>query len=105
LGLFCHFLTDSPALRQVFDVSGLEHVEKSKALGHGLIFFTGHLGVGAWELTSCATALLGHPFTVIARRLDNPKIEQLVERARTRCGNRTIIWEIWDNKSKEQRGD
>ena len=89
LGLFCHFLTDSPAaLRQVFDVSCLEHVEKAKALGRGLIFFTGHLG--AWELTSCATALLGHPFTVIARRLDNPRIEELVERARTRCGNQTV---------------
>jgi len=89
LGLFSHFLTDSPAaLRQVFDVSGLEYVENSKALGRGLIFFTGHLG--AWELTSFATALLGHPFTVIARRIDNPKIEKLVERARTRCGNRTL---------------
>src|ERR1043166_5853908 len=30
LGLFSHFLTDSPAaLRQVFDVSGLEYVENS----------------------------------------------------------------------------
>ena len=37
-----------------------------------------------------ALSLLGHPVSFLVRRLDNPKIERLLEQARTRFGNRTI---------------
>ena len=89
LGLFSHFLNDSAeSLRAVFDVSGVEHLEKSKALGKGVVLFTGHLG--AWELTSFGVSVIGHPLTFLVRRLDNPKVEQLVDQARTRFGNQTV---------------
>jgi len=89
LGVFSKFLTGSPSLlRSIFDVSGLEHLEKAKAEGRGVIMFTGHLG--AWELTSLGLSLIGHPLSFLVRRLDNPKVEELVDRGRTRFGNKTI---------------
>jgi len=89
LGLFSKFLTGSPSLlRGIFDVSGLENLEKAKAEGRGVILFTGHLG--AWELTSLGLSLVGHPLSFLVRRLDNPKVEELVDHGRTRFGNKTI---------------
>src|SRR5262249_42038519 len=46
--------------------------------------------LGAWELTSFGLSLVGHPFTFLVRRIDNPQIEQLVDRVRTRFGNQTL---------------
>src|SRR6185503_17455643 len=54
----------------------------------GVILFTGH--IGAWELSSFGLSLFGHPLSFLVRRIDNPKIEALIERSRTRQGNRTI---------------
>ena len=56
--------------------------------GNRLILITAHLG--AWELTSFGLALVGHPFSFLVRRLDNPQVEQLVDRVRTRFGNQTL---------------
>jgi KDO2-lipid IV(A) lauroyltransferase len=53
-----------------------------------LLLYTGHLG--AWELTSFGFSLLGHKFVFLVRRVDNPRIEQMVDRVRTRFGNQTI---------------
>jgi len=89
LGLFSHFLNGSAeSLRAVFDVSAVENLEKSKELGRGVVLFTGHLG--AWELTSFGVSVIGHPLTFLVRRLDNPKVEQLVDQARRRFGNQTV---------------
>ena len=89
LGLFSKFLNGRPEfLRGVFNTSGLEHLEKAKLEGRGVILFTGHLG--AWELTSFGLSLLGHPLSFLVRRLDNPKVEQIVDRSRKRFGNQTI---------------
>src|SRR5258708_34110408 len=52
------------------------------------MLFTGH--IGAWELSSFGLSLLGHPLSFLVRRIDNPKIEAVVERSRTRRGNLTI---------------
>lgn len=89
LGFFSKFSTANPEkLRSYFNTTGLERFEKAKSESHGLILFTGHLG--AWELTSFGLSLIGHPLSFLVRRLDNPKVEQMVDRARTRFGNRTI---------------
>jgi KDO2-lipid IV(A) lauroyltransferase len=89
LGVFSHFLNGSAAsLREICEFTGVENLERSKALGKGVVLFTGHLG--AWELTSFGSSLIGHPLTFLVRRLDNPKVEQLVDRARTRFGNQTV---------------
>jgi KDO2-lipid IV(A) lauroyltransferase len=89
LGVFSQFSTASPhSLLSLTDCEGLEHLEAAKAQGRGVILFTGHLG--AWELTSFALSLLGHPLSFLVRRIDNPKVERLVDESRTRFGNKTL---------------
>ena len=89
LGVFSQFSTASRhSLLSLTDCEGLEHLETAKAQGRGVILFTGHLG--AWELTSFALSLLGHPLSFLVRRIDNPKVERLVDDSRTRFGNKTL---------------
>ena len=89
LGVFSKF-ANSPIeeLYKVFKITGLEHYEKLKAENKGVVFFTGHLG--AWELLPLCSSLRGNPLNVVVRRLDNPKIEVLVEKIRARWGNQTL---------------
>ena len=89
LGVFSHFEKESEAhWRNVIDCEGLEKLATVRAEGRPIILFTGH--VGAWELTSFALSLFDQPLSFLVRRIDNPKIEQLVDRFRTSRGNRTI---------------
>jgi Kdo2-lipid IVA lauroyltransferase/acyltransferase len=89
LAVFSHFNgKDLKELRSLIDCEGLEHIDAARADGKAVILFTGHLG--AWELTSFALSMFGHPLSFLVRRIDNSKIEALVDRARTRLGNRTI---------------
>ena len=90
LGFFSQFSTRSlDELKDMVEPHGLEHLENAKAqMNGGLILFTAHLG--AWELTSFGPSLFGHPFNFLVRRIDNAKIEQLVDRTRIRFGNETI---------------
>jgi len=90
LGLFSQFYTRPVEdLQDLIEVQGLEHLETAKAhINSGVVLFTAHLG--AWELTSFGPSLFGHTFSFLVRRIDNPKIEDLVNRVRTRFGNVTI---------------
>ena len=90
LGFFSQFSSRSrEELKQLIDVRGLENLEAAKAVhGNRLILYTGHLG--AWELTSFGLSLVNHPFTFLVRRIDNPRIEELVDQVRKKFGNETI---------------
>ena len=90
LGFFSQFSSRSQQhLQDLIEVEGLENIEAAKAnMTSGLILFTAHLG--AWELTSFGPSLFGHPFSFLVRRIDNPKIENLIDQVRTRFGNQTI---------------
>jgi KDO2-lipid IV(A) lauroyltransferase len=90
LGLFSQMASRSrEELKQLIDTQGWENLEKARAeRGNRLIYVTGH--VGAWEMTSFGISLLGYPLTFLVRRLDNPKVEQLVDEVRTKFGNQTI---------------
>jgi KDO2-lipid IV(A) lauroyltransferase len=89
LGEFSHLPRSTPeSLRQIIECEGLENLEAARAAGRGVILFTGHLG--AWELSSFALSAFGYPMSFLARRIDNPRVEQLVEGTRTRFGNRSI---------------
>ena len=89
LGVFSQFANANPqTLKRIIDCEGFEHLDAAQRSGRGVILFTGH--VGAWELTSFALSLFDHPLSFLVRRIDNPKIEALIDRARTRLGNRTI---------------
>jgi Kdo2-lipid IVA lauroyltransferase/acyltransferase len=89
LALFSHFNSSNRAkLESLMETEGLEHLVAAKKRGRGVILFTGH--IGAWELTSFGLSMLGHPLSFLVRRMDNPKIEALIDRGRTQLGNRTI---------------
>lgn len=67
---------------------GGEHVEAAHAKGRGTIFITGHFGF--WEVHAIAHALRFPPIAVVARALDNPLLDVLLEQVRTRTGNVVI---------------
>jgi Kdo2-lipid IVA lauroyltransferase/acyltransferase len=67
---------------------GVAYVEDALRQGRGVLFATAHLG--NWELSAFAWALFSEPMSVVARPLDNPLIDRLVERRRTGSGNRVI---------------
>ena len=71
-----------------FEYEGLEHLQEAYARGKGVIILTGHLGV--WELMGMAHGFKGFPLGVIARKLDNPYLNSLLERLRTSTGNFVI---------------
>ena len=87
LGLFSHFGDPIESIMSGVEPMALERLQAAQK-GRGVIFCTAHLG--AWELTSFAVAHLGYPMSVIVRPIDNPKIEEMVDRYRTRTGNRTL---------------
>ncbi|HEY6805077.1 MAG TPA: lysophospholipid acyltransferase family protein [Pyrinomonadaceae bacterium] len=89
LGVFSKF-ANSPTedLYKIFKITGLEHYDELKAQNKSVVFFTAHLG--AWELLPLCSSLRGNPLNVVVRRLDNPKVEELVEKIRARWGNQTL---------------
>lgn len=71
------------------EIRGQEHYEAARARGKGLIFLTGHCG--NWELVALAYArLFNSSMSVVARRQNNPYLNQMVERMRMHYDNRVI---------------
>jgi KDO2-lipid IV(A) lauroyltransferase len=64
---------------------GFEHYARVKGRGKGVLFATAHLG--NWEISAYAHALLTEPMNVVVRPLDNPLIDDIVERRRGLSGN------------------
>ncbi len=73
-------------LMPLVEIEGAEHVERAAAAGRGAIFFTGHFGF--WELHVVAHAVRFEPILMVARTLDNPLLEAMIARVRTRFGTR-----------------
>jgi Kdo2-lipid IVA lauroyltransferase/acyltransferase len=71
-----------------YDQVGLGHLREAEKAGRGVIFLTGHLG--AWEVLSFGWSALEYPLSFLVRPIDNPRIEEMVERVRTRFGNIAI---------------
>ena len=67
---------------------GLENFESARARGQGVLVATGHFG--NWELSAFAHAYLVAPMHVVVRPIDNPRIDELVERRRALSGNYII---------------
>jgi len=89
LGVFSHFRDDSAErLKQTIACEGMENIRNALGQNRGVIAFTGH--VGAWELSSYAPSLYDYHFGFLVRRIDNPKIETLVDKFRAARGNWTI---------------
>ena len=89
LGVFSHFKTEpTQGWSRLINSNGLEQLSAARERGRGMILFTGH--VGAWELSSFGLSLFDQPLRFLVRRIDNPKVERLIDQYRTCRGNRTI---------------
>ena len=62
--------------------------EKTKTDGRGRIILGGHLG--NWELQAFSYPVFFEPLSFLARRMDNPRIEEMILSIRTRLGNKQI---------------
>jgi len=67
---------------------GLNHYRAAKIRGKGVLVVTGHLGT--WELSSFYHSLMGHPMSMVIRRLDNRRLDEYVNRIRCMHGNRVL---------------
>ena len=89
LAIFSRFTkSKGDSLKDLIECEGLDHLQAAMQKRRGVILFTGH--IGAWELSSFGLSLFGHPLSFLVRRIDNPKIEEMIDRARRSRGNRTI---------------
>ncbi len=83
------FSTMTPEqMRERVEFAGEERVEAAHALGRGVLLFTGHFGY--WEINALVHALRLPPLAVLARALDNPHLNALLERVRGVTGNSVI---------------
>ena len=76
-------------IEQIVVLDGHENFLEGQRRGKGVLYLTGH--IGAWELSSFAHALYGFPLHYMARRIDNHRIDALVNRYRCLPGNRPIF--------------
>jgi len=70
------------------EFEGEDRVRAAHALGRGALLFTGHFGF--WEINALVHALALQPMAVLARPLDNPLLNDLLERVRILTGNSVI---------------
>ena len=83
------FGTWSPArMRAAIDVEGDDRMRQALQLGRGAFIFSGHFGY--WEIHGIAHALCIAPMSMLARPLDNPHLDAMLEQIRRSTGNRVI---------------
>jgi KDO2-lipid IV(A) lauroyltransferase len=89
LAEFCQMPRYTPENTRGFArYEGLEHYLAARYRGKGVLIVTGHLG--AWELSSYYHSLMGHPMSMVIRRLDNARVDRLVNDIRCLHGNRVL---------------
>jgi len=81
-------LTPAQMLARV-EIDGEERSRAAYAQGKGVLFITGHFGF--WELQAMVHAVQAEPVAILARALDNPYLNQLLEDIRQRTGN-TVVY-------------
>ena len=89
LAEFCLFPRYTP--RNAAEIAvhdGFENFAEAKGRGKGVILLTAHFG--GWEIGSFVHSIQGHPLNIVIRPLDNPYLNAMVDRYRTRFGNSTF---------------
>jgi KDO2-lipid IV(A) lauroyltransferase len=76
------------ALGSILKIEGLDNARSALAQGKGALVFSAHYG--HWEAGAYAMGLLGVPFAVIARPLDNPILDRRLIQLRSGTGNAVI---------------
>jgi len=75
-------------VREWIAYEGLTHFQDALARGRGVLVATAHLG--NWEFSAYAHALMTAPMHIVVRPLDNPRLDELVERRRALSGNHIV---------------
>ncbi len=70
------------------EIAGLEHYIDASNKGKGILVITGHCG--NWEVLALYSSYKMSSLSVVARALNNPYLNRLVERVRQKYGNRVI---------------
>jgi len=70
------------------EIRGIERFRKAIGRGAGAILVSGHCG--NWELKAIAFSVKVSPFSVVARPINNPFLNYVVERVREKYGNHVI---------------
>jgi KDO2-lipid IV(A) lauroyltransferase len=76
-------------INQFVVYQGFENFERAVRAGKGVLFLTAH--IGAWELSSFAHSIYGHPMKFLVRQIDNPRVEKLISGYRRLGGNVPIL--------------
>jgi Kdo2-lipid IVA lauroyltransferase/acyltransferase len=89
LAVILKFSTLTPdQVRARVEFEGVDRVRAALTAGRGVIVFSGHFGY--WELQGLAHPLVLPPMSVLARPLDNPYLQALLEHTRSATGNHVI---------------
>jgi KDO2-lipid IV(A) lauroyltransferase len=79
---------DHASRAALVETEGAERVHHAYARGKGVLFFTGHFGF--WELHAIHHGWAFEPIGMLARALDNPRLNTLLEQIRGATGNHCI---------------
>jgi KDO2-lipid IV(A) lauroyltransferase len=79
---------DRASIEAETEVEGWEHVEALGRTGTGHFLVSGHFG--NWERAAFLQAARGYPLLMVARPLDNPRLERLLADVREATGNRVV---------------
>lgn len=101
-GVYAHFATvmldllwmqgrGVEQLLALADLEGVEHMQRARAAGRGVVAPGAHLG--NWEFQAIASVPLVGEIASIARPLDNPALDRRLVALRTATGN-TVIYKL-----------
>jgi len=86
---FAHFPRwNRSNIEKLIIYDGFENYAQAQSLGRGVLFLTGHFG--NWELSSFAHGVYGYPCDFVVRALDNPLMDELINRYRCLGGGKPI---------------
>ncbi|HEX8287839.1 MAG TPA: lysophospholipid acyltransferase family protein [Pyrinomonadaceae bacterium] len=90
LGFVSHFRKfKHEDIRNLVEVVGKEeNFDPAYEKGKGVLFFTGHFG--SWEVFNLLPPAFGFGMNILVRRIDNPLVENFVDKMRTRFGSVTL---------------
>ncbi len=79
-------------------IEGLEYLDEALKQGKGVIFVSAHLG--NWELMALHLASFGYPVNIVARHINNARLDKLILKLRQQTGVHIIMREKKSRVSK-----